>query len=101
MPELRHILATGSHLMMWSDDDLISGLSHLPSVNPTTLRLVREVYREYQRPLWDPEPNPADTKEYHFHRWGNTGILFIDMRGNRFGKNGERLPREEMLGEVQ
>jgi hypothetical protein len=83
MPTVRKVLATGSHLMMWGHEDICAGFSETPDLSPTTLRLARDVFREYQRPLWDPEPSPTDTNEYHFHRWGGVGILFLDMRGNR------------------
>lgn len=54
---------------------------------PLLLKLGHEVYREYQRQLWDPRYEQhlgKDTDEFHFHQYGELGVLFIDMRGNRW-----------------
>lgn len=56
--------------------------------------LARQVYREYQRQLWDgfnPNKPPATGEEQHQHVWGSIGILFVDQRGGRsFGREPAR-----------
>ena len=66
-----------------------------------------QVYREYQRQLWDPESlkaaviTKADAEEFHFHRFGSVGVLFVDMRGSKIRMDGEKLPRNNILSNNQ
>jgi hypothetical protein len=76
--------------MIWSDNDVYNdftlGVVEGVVLPPVVLRLAHEVYREYQRQLWDPEYDKHVGKhcdEFHFHKYGDVGVLFIDMRGNR------------------
>ena len=73
MPHTRETLAGCSHLMMWSEDDVGSlagnlhgmapreafstepGLLAAPLALKVMLRAAQQVYREYQRQLFDPE----------------------------------------------
>merc|ERR1712013_952007 len=63
---------------------------------PAFLQCGIEVYRQYQRTLWDPEfakesAMPANDEyfdEYHSHIYGPIGIFLIDMRGNRITGDG-------------
>jgi hypothetical protein len=56
--------------------------------------LARQVYREYQRQLWDninPSTPPTTGEEQHYHVWGPIGVLFVDQRGGRsFGREPSR-----------
>ena len=62
------VLANCSNLMIWSDDDICSGLvdrdamlsetegaKGTPLALATTIRLCQQVYREYQRQLFHPD----------------------------------------------
>jgi hypothetical protein len=56
------------------------------------LYLAHQVYREYQRQLHDVDfENDPTTDEFHFHKWGSTGVFINDMRGNRISPKGEQL----------
>ena len=60
VPQRRIILANCPNLMMWSDADIFDNFTSAEGnggmpVNELTLRCAREVYREYQRQLWDPK----------------------------------------------
>ncbi len=68
------------------------------SASPTTAassssevvtRVCREVYWEYQRQLWMPEfSGKGGTDEFHFHRFGRVGIVFVDVLAERLGPRG-------------
>ncbi len=87
---MSEVLANAPHLMIWSDNDVYNdftlGVVEGVVLPPLVLKLAHEVYREYQRQLWDPDYEKHVGKhcdEFHFHKYGDVGVLFIDMRGNR------------------
>ena len=43
MPSTREVLASGSHLMMWSHLDICKGYSRSPRAHPIALKLATEV----------------------------------------------------------
>merc|ERR1711937_790455 len=67
-----------------------------------------QVYRMYQRQLWDPtcavgeqaDEEAAEVEEWHFHKYGPCGIFMIDMRGNRISRDGT-LKQGQIMGMKQ
>lgn len=91
----RDVLANVSNLMIWDDHEIRDDWgsrredSDRNSVEYHIGTLARQVYREYQRQLWDDPPHTDD--EHHFHVWGTIGVLFVDQRGGRsFGRDAAR-----------
>jgi hypothetical protein len=86
-PSTRDVLANVSNLMIWDDHEIRDDWGSRPedsdpdSVEYRIGTLARQVYREYQRQLW--EDPPHDDDEHHFHVWGSVGVLFVDQRGGR------------------
>ena len=99
-PTIRSVLANVSNLMIWDDHEIRDDWgSRADDSNPEKPAyrigsLARDVYREYQRQLWDDafsSSAPTSSDEQHFHSWGKIGILFVDQRGGRsFGKDNVR-----------
>lgn len=86
----RQVLASVPSLMMWDDHEIRDDWGSLPGdKNPNSQAyhigtLARQVYREYQRQLWDDDViPPAGQLEDHYHAWGDIGVLFVDQRGGR------------------
>jgi hypothetical protein len=64
--------------------------------------LSHQVYREYQRQLWDVDfENNTSTDEFHFHKFGHTGIFINDIRGNRITNKGEQRPNNPLVNDKQ
>jgi hypothetical protein len=102
LPSTREALATGSHMMFFSEIDMTGGLWKTPNafeISPTVKRLAKEVSREYQKQLWDPTcahaPDSAD--DSCFHCWSSIGLLFVDMNGN----NAQTTGPKKLLSEKQ
>jgi len=105
----------GSHLMIWSDNDVANDFTTLKDQEgdqaypPAFLQCGIEVYRQYQRNLWDPEfakesAMPADDEyfdEYHSHIYGPIGIFLIDMRGNRITGDGVQKSENPLVSYLQ
>jgi phosphodiesterase/alkaline phosphatase D-like protein len=83
----RDVLANVSNLMIWDDHEIRDDWgSRREDSDPASVEyrigtLARQVYREYQRQLWEDSPHSDD--EHHFHVWGTIGVLFVDQRGGR------------------
>ncbi len=96
----RNVLANVSNLMIWDDHEIRDDWgSKDTDCDKTSVEfrigtLARQVYREYQRQLWDDfntEGVPANGEEQHWHHWGSIGVLFVDQRGGRsFGREPAR-----------
>jgi hypothetical protein len=96
----RDVLANVSNLMIWDDHEIRDDWGSKDTdwdKNSIEFRigtLARQVYREYQRQLWDDfniDATPATGEEQHWHRWGSIGVLFVDQRGGRsFGREPSR-----------
>jgi hypothetical protein len=96
----RDVLANVSNLMIWDDHEIRDDWGSKPTdcdKNSIEFRigtLARQVYREYQRQLWDdfnPNSIPPTGEEQHFHIWGSIAVLFLDQRGGRsFGREPSR-----------
>ena len=108
----RETLQKGSHLMIWSDNDVANDFTTLKdeageqAYPPPFLQCGIEVYRQYQRILWDPDyvSMPAEDEyfhEYHSHIYGPVGIFLIDMRGNRITGDGIQHSTNPIMGEEQ
>lgn len=110
----RDTLQRGSHLMIWSDNDVANDFTTLKDQDgsqaypPAFLQCGIEVYRHYQRILWDPETTgalPEDPEEYfseyHYHIYGPIGIFLIDMRGNRITADGVQHSENPLVSASQ
>lgn len=106
-PATRDVLASVPNLMIWDDHEIRDDWgSNETDSEPQTIehqvgKLARQVYREYQRQLWDDfdtEAEPADGFEYHRHKWGPFGVMFIDLRG---GRSFQTDPARPFLGTPQ
>jgi len=112
----RDSLQQGCHLMVWSDNDVANDFTVLkdPSGNqaypPAFLKCGIEVYRQYQRVLWDPHyirdqgEMPGDEEyfeEFHAHVYGPIGIFLMDMKGNRITGNGVQQSENPLVSENQ
>jgi len=108
LPFTQFVLSRSSHLMIWSDNDLYNDFTIAKEdgkpLEPIMIKLGQEVYREYQRQLWDAnydETTSNGTDEYHYHKFGEIGIMLIDMRGNRVDTNGNQCASNALLNEGQ
>lgn len=108
----REALQRGSHLMIWSDNDVANDFTTLKDQEgeqaypPAFLQCGIEVYRQYQRILWDPSTAgmPGDDEyfqEFHSHIYGPVGIFLMDMRGNRITGDGVQHSSNPIMGEEQ
>jgi phosphodiesterase/alkaline phosphatase D-like protein len=107
LPRTAKSLASGSHLMIWSDNDLYNDFTIAKSdsgaaIENLMIHYGHLVYRRYQRQLWDPdyESNTSPSEE-HFHKYGPIGILLIDMRGNRIDWDGNQHADNPIVNEAQ
>lgn len=98
-PSVRHVLANVPNLMMWDDHDIRDDWgSREADWDPDSVdyfigQQARRVFHEYQRQLWTDisvETDPA--AEHHLHRWGNVGLLMLDIRGGRSFHRSFNLP---------
>ena len=108
-------LQQGSHLMIWSDNDVANDFTTLKDQKgdqaypPPFLQCGIEVYRKYQRILWEPEclreyTMPADDEyfsEFHSHIYGPIGIFMIDLRGNRITGDGVQKSENPLISDLQ
>ena len=99
------VLANCSNLMVWDDHDIRDNWSEKeqlrrPALYQRVLKLGKDVYREYQRQLWDDGTALASDgyREFHAHRFGNMGVIFLDQRG---GREDASVCAEPYLGTVQ
>ena len=114
LPGTREALAHASHIMLRGSldfgslllgrsasvgSDVAFAASSISGTSKRTLRrLVEQVYREYQRQLWDPEgvadaaqfgcssTNSGNNGEWHFHTWGPVGVFCMDVKETRLWK---------------
>ena len=139
LPGTREALAHGQHIMLGGAADRTDGAEGAGPAAASMRRLLRAVYREYQRQLWDPEcdvsPAPPPrfvvggvagggggggggggddddddggaaqmaglSDESQYHQWGGVGLLALDVRGNRFGADGEARSAASLLAPAQ
>ena len=113
LPGTREALSMGSHIMLRGALDfgnLMLGRkgveANQPSISGKSKRmlrsLVQQVYREYQRQLWDPEgvadapmlgcsnagdENSSENGEWHFHQWGNVGVFCMDVKETKIWRS--------------
>jgi len=111
----RSSLQQGCHLMIWSDNDVANDFTTLKDQDgnqaypPAFLQCGIEVYRHYQRILWDTEiaqgsVMPEDDEyfnEFHSHIYGPIGIFLMDMRGNRITGDGVQMSENPLVSEAQ
>ena len=73
--------------------------------HPNFLKCGMEMYRDYQRRLWDPQCTPENSEivqEWHSHIYGNkVGIFLFDLRGNRITTEGEQQSENNLLSDAQ
>jgi hypothetical protein len=108
LPRTAKSLAAGSHLMIWSDNDLYNDFtiakneSTGASLENLMIHFGHLVYRRYQRQLWDPNyDSNSSPAEEHYHKYGPVGILLLDMRGNRIDWDGNQHADNLILSESQ
>jgi len=92
-PPVQTVLRNASNLMLWDDHEVTDDWGDKRSFadpNSTEHMVARcgwQVYREYQRHLWDEHaldaPMPLGQHEGHVQVWGHTAALFVDVRGGR------------------
>jgi len=110
----RDTLQRGSHLMIWSDNDVANDFTTLKTEEgeqaypPAFLQCGIDVYRQYQRLLWDPETEgtlSSDPEQYysefHSHVYGPVGIFLLDMRGNRITGDGVQHSENCLVSDLQ
>jgi len=102
------VLAHCPHLMILSDNDVFNDFTIINEppkyidIPPFVIKLAMQVYREYQRQLWDPDYESNDKPdEHHAHKIGSTGIMITDLRGSRMNINGEQLPNNPFMNQAQ
>ncbi len=122
LPGTREALASGSHVMIRGALDYGSILlgrakqngANVSGKSKRKLRtLVKQVYREYQRQLWDPE-GFADSAplgcsdvegdgEWAFHRWGPVGVFLMDVKETKLwrGRSGGMESDMPLINENQ
>jgi phosphodiesterase/alkaline phosphatase D-like protein len=101
-------LANGSHLMIWSDNDLYNDFTIAKegskALSNAMIHYGHLSYRAYQRQLWDPNfiENPLqNADEFHYHKYGNVGVVLLDMRGNRIDWQGNQHADNPILNDDQ
>tara|TARA_R110002096_G_scaffold239101_1_gene430698 strand:+ start:58090 stop:59436 length:1347 start_codon:yes stop_codon:yes gene_type:complete len=90
---VQEVLRNASNLMLWDDHEVTDDFGDKQSFtdpNSTEHMVARcgwQVYREYQRILWDENaldmPMPLGQHEGYLQTWGHTAALFVDVRGGR------------------
>ncbi len=115
LPHTKEVLARCSNIMIWSDVDLAEGfdrpgggpaLAHIHmQYHHTILRLMRQVFREYQRQLWEPDGSASGVETHSWNplegqggvtervtlRWGPVGLVLLDPIGSKLGASGYPL----------
>lgn len=104
-PATRDVLANVPNLMIWDDHEIRDDWGSRANDSDSATAafhigtLAHEVFREYQRQLWeDPAVWPISRFEDHSHKWGPIGVLFVDQRG---GRSFERDTARPYLSEPQ
>ena len=99
--------------MIWSDNDVANDFTTMKLENgeqayhPKFLQCGMQVYREYQRRLWDSdciaEITDGEVQEWHSHIYGNgtIGIFLFDLRGNRINSDGVQASDNPLLSDQQ
>jgi hypothetical protein len=94
--------------MIWSDNDLYNDFTIATesgkALSNVMIHYGHLSYRAYQRQLWDPNylSNPlSSTDEFHYHTYGNVGVIMLDMRGNRIDWLGNQNAKNPLLNEAQ
>ena len=90
---VQEVLRNASNLMLWDDHEVTDDFGDKQSFtdpNSTEHMVARcgwQVYREYQRNLWDENaldtPMPLGRHVGYLQTWGHTAALFVDVRGGR------------------
>ena len=104
LPYKKEASAMVSNLTIWSDNDVANDFTTMKledgtqAYHPKFLQCGMEVYREYQRRLWDQDctadvPEGEEVQEWHSHTYGNgkVGVFIFDLRGNRITSGGEQV----------
>jgi len=89
-PYVRQVLASCQNLMMLNKDDIYESynttqyrkiIKEVIGFDIDITKLAIQVYREYQRHLWDNKFE--DNEECYAHIWGKYGVFFIDELSNK------------------
>ena len=103
LPYTAKVLAHIPHYMIWSDNDIFNDFTIAEGASPLLVKLGQQCYRLYQRALWDEDitDDKDHSEEQHFHKFGNLGIMMLDMRGNRVDVEGNQSPENPIVSENQ
>jgi len=103
LPYTQRVLAHVPHFMIWSDNDIFNDFTIAEGASPLLVKLGQQCYRLYQRALWDEDitDDQHHSEEQHFHKYGNLGIMMLDMRGNRVDVEGNQSPDNPVVSETQ
>jgi len=103
LPYTAKVLRTCPHLMIWSDNDIFNDFTIAKGASPLLIHLGQQTYREYQRALWDSNIHDDyhHSEEQHFHKYGNIGVMMLDMRGNRVDVDGNQRAESEIISPNQ
>ncbi|CAM9438025.1 unnamed protein product, partial [Sphacelaria rigidula] len=88
-PSTRKVLSSCQHVMMWGQNECRAGYGRQGHAavkdwaGKRLLRVAKEVFREYQRQLWDPRWGASFTVGEHegfftSFRWGTVGVISLD-----------------------
>ncbi len=90
---MQSVLRNASNLMLWDDHEVTDdwgdkqNFADPNSTEHMVARCAWQVYREYQRQLWDDDavkkPITVEGHEGHLQVWEHTAALFVDVRGGR------------------
>jgi hypothetical protein len=96
-------LANASHLMMWSDNDILNDFTIATGDDmPLMIHIGHTVFRRNQRQLWDPNYEKVTNSYEHFcQKIGPVGVIMIDMRGNRIDWEGKQHPDNDFINDDQ
>ena len=100
--------------MIWSDNDVGNDFTTLKNpetgeqaYHPRFLKSGMEMYRDYQRRLWDSEcefrmnDDHGEVAEWHCHTYGQVGIFMFDLRGNRIYSDGQTESENNLISDSQ
>ena len=109
-PYKKEISAMVSNVTIWSDNDVANDFTTMKNksgaqaYHPMFIQCGMEVYREFQRRLWDVDAPGAisedeEVKEWHSHIYGDgkVGIFVFDLRGNRIKPDGVQVSKKSFF----
>jgi hypothetical protein len=98
---INNILSSAQNLMMWNsceslEDYNMNKFNKAIKVNVNLLEIAKNVYRKYQRALWDTEFKDTDS-QYSCHKWGKYGLFIFDIKRKSNDESTRSLSREQIV----